>query len=67
MLNVTLLSSFPKKVTIFTAVFNGKNCLREKVRKTRQLFSISIPTFRGFVEAGLGEKGLFCAGLRYKF
>ena len=25
------------------------------------------PTFRGFVEAGLGEKGLFCAGLRYKF
>jgi len=23
--------------------------------------------FRGFVEAGLGEKGLFCAGLRYKF
>lgn len=23
--------------------------------------------FRGFVEAGLGEKGLLCAGLRYKF
>lgn len=23
--------------------------------------------FRGFVEAGLGEKGIFCAGLRYKF
>ena len=23
--------------------------------------------FRGFVEAGLGEKGEFCAGLRYKF
>ena len=23
--------------------------------------------FRGFVEAGLGEKGVFCAGLRYKF
>lgn len=23
--------------------------------------------FRGFVEAGVGEKGLFCAGLRYKF
>lgn len=25
------------------------------------------PTFRGFIETGLGEKGLFCAGLRYKF
>ncbi len=24
-------------------------------------------TFRGFVEAGLGEKGVLCAGLRYKF
>ena len=23
--------------------------------------------FRGFVEAGVGEKGLLCAGLRYKF
>lgn len=23
--------------------------------------------FRGFAEAGLGEKGLLCAGLRYKF
>ena len=23
--------------------------------------------FRGFVEAGIGEKGLLCAGLRYKF
>ncbi len=23
--------------------------------------------FRGFVEAGLGEKGVLCAGLRYKF
>ena len=23
--------------------------------------------FRGFVEAGVGEKGLICAGLRYKF
>ena len=23
--------------------------------------------FRGFVEAGLGEKGELCAGLRYKF
>lgn len=23
--------------------------------------------FRGFVEAGLGEKGLLCAGLRYRF
>ena len=23
--------------------------------------------FRGFVEAGIGEKGLICAGLRYKF
>ena len=23
--------------------------------------------FRGFVEAGLGEKGTLCAGLRYKF
>ncbi len=23
--------------------------------------------FCGFVEAGVGEKGLFCAGLRYKF
>jgi hypothetical protein len=23
--------------------------------------------FRGFVEAGLGEKGEICAGLRYKF
>ena len=23
--------------------------------------------FRGFVEAGLGEKGMLCAGLRYKF
>lgn len=23
--------------------------------------------FRGFVEAGLGEKGILCAGLRYKF
>ena len=23
--------------------------------------------FRGFVEAGVGEKGVFCAGLRYKF
>lgn len=23
--------------------------------------------FRGFIEAGLGEKGLLCAGLRYKF
>lgn len=23
--------------------------------------------FRGFIEAGIGEKGLLCAGLRYKF
>ena len=23
--------------------------------------------FRGFIEAGLGEKGVLCAGLRYKF
>ena len=23
--------------------------------------------FRGFVEAGIGEKGLLCAGLRYRF
>ena len=23
--------------------------------------------FRGFIEAGVGEKGLLCAGLRYKF
>ena len=23
--------------------------------------------FRGFVEAGVGEKGVLCAGLRYKF
>ena len=23
--------------------------------------------FRGFVEAGVGEKGLLCAGLRYQF
>lgn len=23
--------------------------------------------FRGFVEAGFGEKGVLCAGLRYKF
>ena len=23
--------------------------------------------FRGFVELGVGEKGLLCAGLRYKF
>lgn len=25
------------------------------------------PVFRGFIEAGLGEKGILCAGLRYKF
>ncbi len=53
----------------------AKNADKDAKDETLTMFMFQITplgvefggNFRGFIEAGIGEKGVFCAGLRYKF